>query len=294
MRAKEIASLTGAALCWGSAAIFVRWAYGVQPATLAVYRLGIPALIAASFAGLSNQLRYLGRGITTLLLISGIALGLGVVCFNYAVRTTTVSNATFLVNMSPVFVAFLAPSMIGENTTRREVISVCIALSGTLLVMFSSGETSLGSVVKLGDLVAVLSAFFGGIYTIAGREARGRIGIPLFCFMFYLFSFATIPALGLALISERHVALSYHMDTVGAILVAALIPILFGHMLYSYALRAVKAVVATLFLMLAPFLASVLAFILFLEGPSLTQIMGYLFILIAVVFSATSSSRGRL
>lgn len=291
MRAKGIVPLTGAALCWGSAAIFVRLAYSVQPATLAFYRLGVPALIAALFAGFSNQLKRLGRRSTVLLLTCGIALGLGVVCFNYAVRTTSVSNATFLVNTSPVFVAFLAPLTIGERTTRREVVSVSIALSGTLLVMFSPENVFSGSVVNLGDLVAVLAAFFGGIYTLVGREARGRIGIPLFCFMFYLFSFAMIPALGLVLISERPIAPSYHMNNVGAILGAALIPILFGHMLYSYALRAVKAVVAALFLVLTPFLASVLAFFLFLEAPSLVQIAGYLLIFIAVVNAASPPKR---
>ncbi len=214
---------------------------------------------------------------------SGSVLSLHFLTFIFAVKETTVANATFLVNTSPVMLAFLSPLVIGERTTPREVASVAVATIGVLLVANAgNGFQAFG----LGDFSALLAAFLVALYSIIGRYLRTG-GISTACYTSYVYSVASLVALLMMGFVGADRFQSYNTQTIIAIIGLALLPTAIGHSLYNYSLGSVKAVTANLFPLLEPIVASIFAIPLFGEVPNTIQVTGYSLILAAVIIVAT-------
>jgi drug/metabolite transporter (DMT)-like permease len=236
-----------------------------------------------AFGFLGRELEYLGRRDLTLVGISGIFLSLHSTTLILAVKDTTVANATFLVNTSPVMLAVLAPLIIKERMTTREGLGVLVATFGVLLVAYAgNGFHAFG----LADISALLSAFFVAVYSLVGRFLRTS-GVSTVCYTSYVYSIAALVSLTFAEMLNAPVVQAYDTFNVLAILGLALVPTMLGHTLYNHSLKSVKSFSANLFPLLEPIIASLFAVPLFGEVPTLTQISGYLLILVAVVIVVT-------
>jgi drug/metabolite transporter (DMT)-like permease len=236
------------------------------------------------FGVATSQLRRLGRRDLVLVIVSGIFLSLHFATFIFAVKGTTIANATFLVNTSPVMLAVLSPLLIKERTTSREVLAVLVAMVGVVLIAYAGNGFRL---FGLADLSALLAAFFLTVYSLAGRHLRTR-SISTACYTTYVYSTAALVALVMVTLLGTNTFHAYNAQNLIAIISLALVPTALGHSLYNYSLGSVKAVTANLFPLMEPIVASVLAVPLFGEVPTATQIVGYVLILVAVVIVATS------
>jgi len=253
---------------------------------LTFYRLAVAAIAMLVIAYQTKTLIILKRNDLCLVIASGVMLSLHFVTYIFAVKVTTVANATFLVSTSPVILAVLSPGLIGEKTTSREGASVIIATLGILLVAYAgNGFRSFG----VGDLSALLASLFISFYSMIGRRLRTH-GLSTTCYTAYVYSIAAIIALSLTGAIGSNPLRAYDLTNAMAILGLALVPTLLGHSLYNYSLRSVKVVTANLFPLLEPVLSSALAVQLFGEVPTLIQMTGYLLILLAVIIVVTTRS----
>jgi drug/metabolite transporter (DMT)-like permease len=201
------------------------------------------------------------------------------------VKETTVANATFLVNTSPVMLAVLSPLLIKERTTSREVVSVLVAMMGVVLVANAgNGFRAFG----FADLSALLAAFFVAQYSLVGRYLRTG-GVSTSCYTSYVYSAAALVALLMVGVLGEHTFRVYDTENIVAILGLALLPTAVGHSLYNYSLGSVKTVTANLFPLMEPIVASLFAIPLFGEVPTPIQVAGYALILLAVIIVATKS-----
>src|SRR3989337_4245341 len=123
-----------ASIFFGSSAIFIRFATQASAISLTFFRLLIAAILMILFALSKRELRLLERQDLLLVTVSGILLSLHFATFILAVKETTVANATFLVNTSPVMLAVLSAILIKERTTSREILAVLTAIVGIVLV----------------------------------------------------------------------------------------------------------------------------------------------------------------
>ena len=271
-----------AAFSFGSAAIFIRYATQVSAISLTFFRLLIASAAVILFAISTGALRKLGKHVLFLVAISGIMLSLHFTAFIFAVKETTVANATFLVNTSPVMLAVLSPLILKERTTSREYFGVLLAILGILFVANAGNSfRSFG----LPDLSALLAAFFVALYSLVGRYLRTR-GVGTASYTAYVYSTAAVVAFLMVEGSGASAFQPYDPQNIVAILGLGLIPTALGHSLYNYSLRSVKTVTANLFPMLEPVIASALAVPLFQEIPNSIQCIGYALILAAVAVVA--------
>ena len=227
----------------------------------------------------------LARTDYVLMVVSGIMLGLHFETFILAVKFTTVANATFLVNTSPIMLAVLSQRVIKERTSSRENIGALIAILGVLLVADAgNGFRYFG----LADASALLAAFLISFYSLIGRFLRTH-GVNAACYTAYVYSTAAIVAFSLAEMFGSNPFEIYDASNMIAIFSLALLPTILGHSLYNYSLGSVKVVTANLFSLLEPIIASGFAVLLFGETPTLIQLMGYVLIVTAVGVVVTSS-----
>ena len=246
----------------------------------------IAAIALVLLAASGHNLKSLRKRDLLLVLLSGSMLSLHFATFILAVKETTVANATFLVNTSPIMLAVLSPIAIRERTTTREILAVVVATLGILIVANpGNGFSAFG----FGDLSALLAAFFVAVYSLVGRDLRTR-GLNTACYTSYVYTAATVVSLVMAGFSPGQTFKPYDVQNILAILGLGIIPTALGHTLYNYALGSVKTVTANLFPLLEPIIASLLAVVLFAEIPTIGQVAGYTLILGAVVIVATSMS----
>jgi drug/metabolite transporter (DMT)-like permease len=282
-RSQGMGALLIASVSFGSTAIFIRFATEASAISLTFFRLSVAAAAMILFGLWKRNLKRLSTRDLLLVSFSGVVLSLHFATFIWAVKTTTIANATFLVNTSPVILAVLSPVIIRERTTSREVVGVVVAMLGVLLVAnVLGGFRAFG----IGDVSALLAAFFVALYSLVGRNLRTK-GVSTASYTSYVYSIAALVALILTQALAANTFRSYDTQNILAILGLAIVPTMLGHSLYNYALGSVKTVTANLFPLMEPVLASFFAVPLFGEVPSLTQVTGYALILMAVAIVVT-------
>ncbi len=115
---EDLLILVAAGVVAGPASILIRFAGTTDFLTIAFYRLAIASAAVLFFGTLLRRIRFQNRAGFLLLALSGVFLGLHFVAFTYAVQFTSVSNATFLGDLGPVFVAAFHPSCCMRGSLR--------------------------------------------------------------------------------------------------------------------------------------------------------------------------------
>lgn len=175
----------------------------------------------------------------------GVFFGIAIICQQWGYQTATVTNASFLVNVTCVLTPILAWLLFGERAGPRTLLAAAVMLLGALSM---SGVLWKWQPMNAGDTWCLVSAFFYSIWMILLVRHVTRHGLPVLttlvqCLcaagialpfslwtapevernfagalpeLFYLGVFSTALAFGLASVAQRWVSAS-----VGAILMSA-------------------------------------------------------------------------
>lgn len=108
---------------------------------------------------------------------AALVLGLGSICYIFAILWTTVANAVFIIGAAPLATAFVAWLVLGERTSRFGVAAMLVSLAGIGL-MFTDGLLEgrwLGNIAALG----VVASFV--VFLLIIRDRRGVDMLPATC-----------------------------------------------------------------------------------------------------------------
>ena len=108
------------------------------------------------------------------ILLAGTFFALDMALWHWGLTLTTVSNATFLVNLGNVCVGFAAWYVLKERPTKMWFVAVLIALAGAAAL--SLGGESGGKGDVRGDLLALMAAFLVAGYLLCSKLARRTQG----------------------------------------------------------------------------------------------------------------------
>jgi drug/metabolite transporter (DMT)-like permease len=137
----------------------VTWA--TAPAsTLLVLRFAVAVLVlGALFARRSRLAGLFAPGLWPRLLLMGAFDAGALLLFFVAIRETSVAISTFFLFIQPVWIALLAPRLLGSATERAVYVAIGLALAGLAIILVPtlSGEGTHAS------LLGILSAFGAGL-----------------------------------------------------------------------------------------------------------------------------------
>lgn len=97
--------------------------------------------------------------------------------FTLSRRALPLGDASTLFNLTPVFIAALAPLVLRERAGRRSTIALALSLAGALLVLrpsFLFGGVSLSRDAALPAAIAVVAALFSAFAMLSLRRATAR------------------------------------------------------------------------------------------------------------------------
>lgn len=159
-----------AAALWGGMYVVSRLTFqAIPPITLGLARLLIGAAV------LLLVLRRLPRLADRRLAGLGALLAGTLMLQFWGTDLAGAAAASLLTLLTPLFVAGLAPLLLGERAGRRRLLGIGIALPGAALITGGAGATS-----PLGDLLLVgCSATWAGFTVLGARPVRERGALPV-------------------------------------------------------------------------------------------------------------------
>ena len=273
------------------ASIFIKWSES-EPFVLAFYRLGFTCLILLPFMFWSKgftELRAMGRRDWALILLSATALSLHFGLWIVSLGLTLVATSVVLVTSHPLFVAAVSHFVMKERVQRIAVIGIVVAFSGVCVI--SVVDYGQGGSTLLGDALAFLGGICAGIYFLSGRKARQTVSLAPYVFTVYLVS-ALMLAVGAAAVGDALIVAEPRELTL--FLMLAIVPTIFGHTMFNYALRKLPAHIISTSVLGEPVGASILAFLLLpgeVPGPWIVVGGAMVVVGLYIVLSRTASRR---
>jgi drug/metabolite transporter (DMT)-like permease len=165
------------AITIGFSGIFVRWSE-TGPMATGVYRMGIAGIVLALLPFLVPAAKPQIAARTTRrdklwLVAGGVLFAADIAAWHPALLLTTISNATFIGNVSTIFVALGAWLIFRRRIGGLFILGMAVTLAGAALLMGVSFTLAASRV--LGDALSLVAAVFYGGYFLIVAHLRPRL-----------------------------------------------------------------------------------------------------------------------
>ncbi|MGQ4832716.1 MAG: DMT family transporter [Candidatus Asgardarchaeia archaeon] len=286
---RSLALLIGvtAGFSFGTAAIFIRYLPYVDSNTIAFARLFIGFLALLILLTARKQLPLLIKFIKQWgykQVLMGVLLGLHFIFFVSSVKHTTVLHATIFVNTAPIQALIVSVLIFKIKPSRRDFLAIFLGFSGIIIITLSEAITPSGNII--GDLEAVLAAFFEAFYLNIGSDLRKEYNTDVLMASNFLLGSAVVFFYAIPI--QGGIMTSLSINEIVILLALGLIPTALGHSLYVASVKSLKPYETATMALLEPISASILALILFMEVPSIVSIFGSALIAIAILLLFSS------
>ena len=213
-------------------------------------------------------------------------------CFVYANKNTTAASAIFLQYTAPIYILILAPFVLREKFRFFDLITVIICIAGMSLFFLEPQNpgSKLAANIFAGNIVALLSGVFFGLYILLLRHPRSLQKNPAIS-VFYgniLIVILMIPLL------MRNPPQPNGRD-IFAILFLGIFQIGIAYILFTRGIaEGVRSLDASIIGFIEPLLNPVWVYLFLGEKPSRWAIAGGVIIIGAIIFHTLRQSREHL
>lgn len=274
-----------AGLSWGTMGLLGKIIYSttnIGPISLALYRLFFAIPIFAALTIINGYEVSLTRREVVLFAAFGFC---GLTVFEALYFTsfayTTVQHAAALLYTAPAFVALLSWFILKEHLTRRKLVAVVLSVFGAFLVMgIVRGESLFASKTQIGDWLALGSGLAYSCWYIFGK-ILGKNREPAVTSLIAL-SFGALFLLPLTAGLEG-IRIPNSLLAWGLLAVVGLIPSTLAYLFYLGGLKLIDATKASVFAIVEPLSAAVLAFVFFHEILSYDSLLGFILIISSIL-----------
>jgi DME family drug/metabolite transporter len=278
-----------AAVLYGSSYVATAIALGsFTPLTVAAWRGVLSALLLAAILALpamrSHRPRRIPRGDLGRLLLMGLVGGAAfTLAMNAAVSITGATVTAFVAGLYAVLAAALAIPILHERLERSTLVALLAALLGTVLL----AELTLDLETLVGIALGLVAAASFGLYLVLSRgwaRRRGFSGAVLG--LSSLSMTAVVGLAAVALTGEPMLPVAPRSDALLALAWLAVGPGVIAAVAVVAGMQLLPARLASVFLLLNPPTAALLAFVLLGERLSALQVIGGALVLIAIAAAA--------
>ncbi|QGG52834.1 DMT family transporter [Lysinibacillus pakistanensis] len=260
-------------------AIFVKLA-NAEAGIIAFYRMLFSVLIMAPlfFWKYTKELRQLSKRDWLFSSIAGIFLAFHFILWFESLNYTSVASSTVLVTLQPLFAFVGTYFFFKEKITMKTIFAGAIAIIGSVLI--SWGDFKLSGAAFYGDILALIACALVTAYLLFGQDVRKRLSLVTYTMLVYVVS--TITLFVYVLIKGESFGPYPTMDWVWFILLA-IVPNLFGHTLFNWAIKYVSTNVVSIAILFEPIGAAILALLIFKEYLIVTQLIGGLIVIMGIL-----------
>ncbi len=260
---KGILAVFITAILWSSGGLFIKL-ISLNSMQLSFFR----CLIAAIVFALLFRKKILK--VNPLALFNSLAYAAVLILFVIATKTTTAANAIFLQSTAPIYVLIFEPILTKTKWKRINIITIAVCFIG--MILFFMGDLSPGDIK--GNIAALLAGIAFATFFLGMKKNNpqygessifyGNVIVALFCIPF---------------ITDMN---SISLQDFVMVSFLGVFQIAFAYALFSYGLKRIIAVEASIISMFEPVLNPIWVLIGYGEIPSFYAIIGGLIIITAI------------
>ncbi|WP_422122837.1 DMT family transporter [Planococcus sp. X10-3] len=261
-------------------AIFVKMTTADSGVT-AFYRMLFSILIMSPlfFLKYTHEMKKLSKRDWVFTSIAGIFLAFHFILWFESLNYTSVASSTVLVTLQPLFAFAGTYFFFKERLSVKTIVSALIAIGGSVLIAY--GDFKISGAALFGDILALIACALITAYLLFGQDVRKRLSLMTYTFVVY--GVSTITLFFYIIIKGESFG-PYPPQEWMWFLLLALIPNLFGHTLFNWALKWVSTNVISIAILFEPIGAAILAFFILGELLSASQIIGGIIVLTGILF----------
>lgn len=273
------------------AAIFIRLLqdnFATPFLIIAFYRLFFTFLILTPiFLWMKGwkQLRVINRTTMFKIVGAGILLALHFGSWILSLENTSIASSIIIVNTGSLFAVIFAYLLLKEQVTRRHIVGIILAFAGVIFIALA--DWSQNSAL-LGDLLAFFSAITFGFYLLVGRQVRKQLELIPYVYLLYSTTMLCLAGMvgGFGFSFYPYSSVEFSL-----FIALAVVPTIFGHTLYNWALKYVDTAIIGVAILGEPIGSILLGFVILGEIPHYIVLIGGIFVLIGIYITFRGNRR---
>jgi len=271
-----------------ASSIIARFLPDVSSTVISLWRLVFASVAVWIYSLFKTQSRIKKQNIIPFFL-SGFLLCLHFVCFYQAVKLTSIANATLLGITAPMFTLLIERFVFKRIFKKIVFIGFAVALFGT--IMITGMNFSLTTDSELGKLYGLAAALCIAIVYLLANKIRTDTSTVSYTRLLYL-----IAAMLLFVIATTNGENIFELNKSDYLwlLALGLIPTILGHSLLYYGIKFTSPTIIASVPLGEPVIASILAWMIFLEKVPFITLAGGILILFGVYLIIVNSPRAYL
>lgn len=201
--------------------------------------------------------------------LAGLFLFAHFFCWFTAVDNTTIASAAMLAGLHPLVVLIVTILIFKQKVNRKALIGIIIALLGASII--AGNDYSLSGIALYGDIMALFTAIFMGLYFCVGRVIREKIPSGVYVFLVFAscWVFFTV-----GMVATGTPFTGYPTTDYLWLIVMAFTCQIGAHAVFNWCMGYVSSLYVSAWETADAVFASVLAVIVLVEIPSIWQLLG--------------------
>ena len=288
MKIKINLVLVVALLAVSTSSIIARFLPEVSSIVISFWRLVFASIAVWLYSFLKPQNKINMQNIIPFIL-SGFFLGLHFVCFYQAVKLISIANATLLGITAPMFTLLIERFVFKSNFKKIVFIGFAVALIGT--IMITGWNFSITDSTEVGKLYGLSAALCIALVYLLANKIRTDTSTISYTRLLYLI--AAMFLLVIAFTNGENIFELNKSDFLW-LLALGLFPTILGHSLLYYGIKFTSPTIIASVPLGEPVIASILAWMIFLEKVPFITLAGGVLILFGVYLIIINSPRAHL
>lgn len=254
-----------------------------QPLATAFYRLMFSGLLMLPFYLGQSGPKKISLNDLGWIALSALFLNLHFVTWVYSLSFTSVTSSVVLVTINPLFVSILGWVFLKEKTGPRILIAIAVVVARGAII--GGKALAAGGMGNLGNLLALTGALMASGYLLTGRHLRKRLSLVTYTTICY--SMTAVILLVASLAAKTPLGGFPKVNYLYFALMA-IGPQLLGHSIFNWGLKYLPTPRIAMLIIAEPVGATILAFLMLGNRPSVAEIAGGVLIMTGVYLAAVS------
>ena len=213
--------------------------------------------------------------------------------FVIGLKNSSPVNASIIATAVPIFVLLLAALVLKEPITAKKSLGVFLGVSGGLLLVFNSTQTTSGTNSLWGDMLMLLNQLMYSVYLVLSKPLSRRYSSVIM--MKWMFLFSTLALAPFCLQYMQYVPM-FHRETFNVSQLYALLYLLFGatfvsFMLIPMALKQIRPTTVSMSNYVQPIIASAIAVAVGQDTFSMQKLLSAALVFVGVYLVTQSKKR---
>lgn len=213
--------------------------------------------------------------------------------FVIGLKNSSPVNASIIATAVPIFVLLLAALVLKEPITAKKSLGVFLGVSGGLLLVFNSTQTTSGTNSLWRDMLMLLNQLMYSVYLVLSKPLSRRYSSVIM--MKWMFLFSTLALAPFCLQYMQYVPM-FHRETFNVSQLYALLYLLFGatfvsFMLIPMALKQIRPTTVSMYNYVQPIIASAIAVAVGQDTFSMQKLLSAALVFVGVYLVTQSKKR---